>query len=117
MSLKETRYDEYGNAGVIEAPELFAEPENAQIVNPNNGQILVPAQLSGARYLVTKILAEYTADKQDLSWEVLTALFELFRGSQAFGDCLALFDEEHSCRTAPPVAGLAAAHLPVPHRC
>eukprot|EP00959_Pyramimonas_sp_CCMP1952_P224267 4689431-Pyramimonas_sp.AAC.1 len=82
----------------MKAPELFAEPAAAE------GQGVL-AQESGAKFLVRRILEEYTTDRQDLQWEVLTALFGIFRGNIKFGDFLSLYDmalsdAEAQCGTA-----------------
>ena len=87
MSLKQERFDPAtGQSRVVEAPELFAEAEVEAILNPQTGAVIMAAQDSGAKILVTAILREFTSDRQDLQWEVLTAFFELYRGNASFSD-------------------------------
>eukprot|EP00959_Pyramimonas_sp_CCMP1952_P417269 8742429-Pyramimonas_sp.AAC.1 len=64
MSLRAQRWSLVtGQQIMIEAPELFAEPANdAQQVGIN----MIPEQMSGAKFLIQRILEEYTTDRQDL---------------------------------------------------
>eukprot|EP00959_Pyramimonas_sp_CCMP1952_P377097 7898561-Pyramimonas_sp.AAC.1 len=88
MSLRQQRYDIMtGQMGFVEAPGLFAEPATEAV---HIGPHAVPAQESGARFLISKILEEYTTDRQDLQWEVLTAFFDFYCGNSKFGNYLAL---------------------------
>ena len=88
MSLKAKRTDPAtGNETLVEAPELFGEPEVPAVPQMN-----LELQQSGARLLVESILREYTSDQQDIQWEILQAFFELYRGGAKFGDFLSLFD-------------------------
>ena len=80
-----------GALETIPAPELFAEVAYDEWTHPIEGTVF-PAMESGASFLTESIKQESSGNEQDLQWQALNAVLELFGGSSAIEDFQAAFD-------------------------
>ena len=92
MQLSQTRLNmTTGALELMPAPELFAEAACDEWTHPQDGTVF-PAMGSGASFLIESLKQEFSGNEQDLQWQALNAVLELFREHSAIADNHAVLD-------------------------